>query len=203
MTPAPLNSTAETLPQMPRWVTSGRAETLEDEAFLSGAALAQMHFVLAQDTLPQALLRERLALRAAEACVGFSGRPERAAELRDVVHLMRPGNLPGPAGALYQMWRRAAERPVSVAALHRVAPGHEVATLAAWLEAGQGARSPAPPWCWKRCFARPRGPCRTSQNRGAKTPGQGGRGGGRDVLGTRCCGRLGAAPARPRGAAAL
>jgi hypothetical protein len=116
-----------------------RAETLEDVAFLSGAALAHLHLVLGQDTVPHALLRERFALRAAEACAGFSGRPERAAELRDAVHLLRPGDLPGPAGALFQMWRRAAERSVSAAALHRAAPGHEAATLAAWLEAGQGA----------------------------------------------------------------
>jgi hypothetical protein len=30
-----------------------------------------------------------LALSAAEACVAFSGRPERAEDLRDAVHLLR------------------------------------------------------------------------------------------------------------------
>ena len=94
----------DTLARMPAWVTSARAETLEDVAFLSGAALCQLHLVLAQDNVPHALLRDRLALRAAEACVAFSGRPERAAELRDAVHLLRSGDLPGPAGETYLAW---------------------------------------------------------------------------------------------------
>ena len=84
------------LPQMPPWVTSARAETLEDVAFLSGAALNHLHLVLGCDPVPQALLRDKLALRATEACVAFSGRLERAGELRDVVHMLRPGDLPGP-----------------------------------------------------------------------------------------------------------
>ena len=37
--PSPIDGT-ESLPRMPGWVTSGRAETPEDVAFLSGAALA-------------------------------------------------------------------------------------------------------------------------------------------------------------------
>jgi hypothetical protein len=109
----------ETLPQMPAWVTSTRAETLEDVAFLSGAALSHLHLVLGHEEVPHALLRERLALRAAEACVGFSGRPERARELRDAVYLLRPGDLPGPAGETCLAWRRVVERPVSIKALGR------------------------------------------------------------------------------------
>jgi hypothetical protein len=53
---------------------------------------------LGVNEVPHALLRDRLALRAAEACVAFSGRPRAAGELRDAVHLLRPGDLPGPAG---------------------------------------------------------------------------------------------------------
>ena len=87
-----------TLPRMPTWVTSARAETLEDVAFLSGAALSHLHLVLNRVDLPHALLRDRLALRSAATCVAFSGRPEREAELRDAVHLLRPGDLPGPTG---------------------------------------------------------------------------------------------------------
>ncbi|WP_417809060.1 DUF1403 family protein [Thioclava sp.] len=127
------------LPRMPVWVTSARAETLEDVAFLSGAALNHLHLVLSRVDLPHALLRDRLALRAAEACVAFSGRPERAAELRDTVHLLRPGDLPGPAGEIYLSWRRAAERSVSIKALHRALPQYPPETLAIWLDAGQGA----------------------------------------------------------------
>ena len=129
----------DTLPRMPAWVTSTRAETLEDVAFLSGAALNHLHLVLGHEAVPHALLRGRLALRAAEACVAFSGRPERAGELRDAMHLLRPDDLPGPAGETYLTWRRAAERPVSIKALGRALPTLEAGQIAAWLDAGQGA----------------------------------------------------------------
>jgi hypothetical protein len=92
-------SDLDMLPRMPAWVTSARAETLEDVAFLSGAALNHLYLVLGHEEVPQALLRDRLALHAAEACMAFSGRPVRAGELRDTVHLLRSartgrGNLP-------------------------------------------------------------------------------------------------------------
>jgi hypothetical protein len=132
-------SDLDTLPRMPAWVTFTRAETLEDVAFLSGAALNHLHLVLGRVEVPQALLSDRLALRAAEACVAFSGRPERAGELRDAVHLLRPGDLPGPAGETYLSWRRSAERPVSIKALGRALAGLEPGQIATWLDAGQGA----------------------------------------------------------------
>jgi len=80
-----------------------------------------------------------MALSAAEASVGFSGRPERAGDLRDAVHLLRPGDLPGPAGETYLAWRRAVERPVSVKALRRALPAIDADQIAMWLDAGQGA----------------------------------------------------------------
>ncbi|WP_417281126.1 DUF1403 family protein [Celeribacter sp.] len=129
----------DTLPRMPAWVTSSRVETLEAVAFLSGAALNHLHLVLGHEDVPQALLRDRLALRAAEACVAFSGRPERAAELRDVVHLLRPDDLPGPAGETYLAWGRATEQPVSIKALGRPLPAFEPGQIVAWLAAGKGA----------------------------------------------------------------
>jgi hypothetical protein len=132
-------SDLNTIPRMPAWVTSVRVEPLEDVAFLSGAALAHLHLVLGRDCVPQTLLRDRLALRAAEACVGFSGRPERAGALRDAVHLLRPGDLPGPAGETCLLWRRAVERPMSVKALARALPTLEPGQIAAWIDAGQGA----------------------------------------------------------------
>ena len=131
-------SNLETLPRMPSWVTSARAETLEDAAFLSGAALNHLHVVFGCAEVPHALLRDRLALRAAEACVAFSGRPERAAELRDAIHLLRPGDLPGPAGEICLEWRRAAERPQSVKALDRALPGAVPGQIATWLDVGRG-----------------------------------------------------------------
>ena len=48
-----------TLSRMPAWVTSARAETLEDVAFLSGAALSHLHVVLGCADVPHALLRDR------------------------------------------------------------------------------------------------------------------------------------------------
>lgn len=129
----------DTLPQMPVWITSPRPQDLEDMAFLSGAALNHLHLVLGREDVPQALLRDRLALRAAEACIGFSGRPERAPELRDAIHLLRPSDLPGPAGETYLAWRRAVERPVSIKALGRALPSLEPVQIATWLDAGLGA----------------------------------------------------------------
>ena len=83
--PAPISDDLTTLPRLPGWVTSGRAETLETVAFRSGAALVHLHLVLGRNGVPQSLLRQRLALRAAEACVTQSGRPERARGDRQVV----------------------------------------------------------------------------------------------------------------------
>lgn len=132
-------SDLDTLQRMPAWVTSARAETLEDVAFLSGAALNHLHVVLGRAEVPQALLRDRLALSAAAACVAFSGRPEREAELRDAVHLLRPGDLPGPTGEICLAWRRAVERPVSIKALGRALPAFEPGQIATRLDAGKGA----------------------------------------------------------------
>ncbi|KRS11940.1 DUF1403 family protein [Roseovarius indicus] len=132
-------SDVDTLPRMPTWVTFARVETPEDVAFLSGAALNHLHVVLGHEEVPQALLRDRLALRAAEACMVFSGRPERAGELRDAVHLLRPGDLPGPAGETCLAWRRAVELPVSIKALGRALPASKLGQIAAWLDAGKGA----------------------------------------------------------------
>lgn len=124
----------DTLARMPAWVTSARAETLEDAAFLSGAALSHLYLVLGRDAVPHVLLRDRLALRAAEACMAFTGRPERAGELRDAMHMLRRGDLPGPAGEVYLGWRRAVERSVSAKALHWALPDVDVARVAGWLD---------------------------------------------------------------------
>lgn len=104
--------------------------------------MSHLHLVLSRDDIPQTLLRARLALRAAEACVTHQGRPERVAELRDVVAFLLAGDSAGPAGEVYLAWRRAVERPVSVKALHRALPDLEPEQIAAWLDAGQGAPAP-------------------------------------------------------------
>ena len=137
--PGAISDDLNTLPRMPSWVTSGRPETPEDVAFLSGAALNHLHLVLSAESVLQTLLRARLALRAAEACVTQQGRPERAAELRDAVAFLHPGDSPGPAGEIYLAWSRAVDWPASVKALNRAWPEVEPVQIATWLDAGQGA----------------------------------------------------------------
>ncbi|WP_110506230.1 DUF1403 family protein [Salipiger marinus] len=83
------------LPPVPLRGDSGAADTLEDHAFWSGAALAHLHLVLAQPDLPQPLLRDRLALRAAEASVAFQGRRESARPLICSLGTGLPGLLLG------------------------------------------------------------------------------------------------------------
>lgn len=123
---------------LPGWITTGPAESLEDAAFRSGAALAYVHMITAHEAVPQALWRARLALTAAEVCVGFSGRREALAALRDALHLTRPGDHPGPAGAIFGQWSRAVARPISVAALCKAMDGVTAERIALCLDAVGG-----------------------------------------------------------------
>ncbi|SFM72574.1 DUF1403 family protein [Shimia aestuarii] len=107
-----LDDDLTTLPRLPAWVTVAQAETPEDVAFLSGAALTHLHLLLQNPTVPASLLRDRLALLAADACLKRAGRSERAAELRDEVHLARPGDTLGPGGAVFANWRAQVRAPL-------------------------------------------------------------------------------------------
>ena len=100
------------LPALPGWITSGPAEPLEAAAFRSGAALAHLAVVTTGAELPHALWRDRLALAAAEVCMGYAGRRDGQAALRDAVHLTKAGDDPGPAGRVFRQWSRAVARPV-------------------------------------------------------------------------------------------
>lgn len=133
-----LSGIEQDLPAMPGWIKQSTAETLEEIAFLSGAALAHLQLIVASPKVPQSLWRARLALDAAEACLRIAGRPERAADLRDALCLLRPGDRPGPGGEVYWHWSRAAERPISVAALGRALPKLEPGQIALMLDGGQG-----------------------------------------------------------------
>jgi hypothetical protein len=120
---------------LPGWISSGHADTLESAAFRSGAALAHLMSVTTAAELPQALWRDRLALTAAEICVGHSGRREGACALRDALHLTKAGDDPGPAGRVFRQWSRAVARPVSASNLGRVLQGVAPERIALCLDA--------------------------------------------------------------------
>ncbi|MDO9640798.1 MAG: DUF1403 family protein [Pseudotabrizicola sp.] len=125
----------DNLHQMPSWVTAARAETVEDAAFRSGAALTYVGLAVRNDAVPQALWRARLALAAATACLALSGRRDSAADLRDALHLTRSGDDPGPAGRVLRQWTQAVARPISVAGLGRALEGVTPARIALCLDA--------------------------------------------------------------------
>ena len=127
------------VPHLPGWVVAGGVPDLETAAFRSGAALAHLVLAAQSPVVPQALWRDRLALAAAAAVVGFDGRSEGAADLRDARHLRRADDLPGPAGAVYLAGQRAAAGRLTVAGLQRALPDCTPAQIAVWLDAGQGA----------------------------------------------------------------
>ena len=123
------------LPALPGWILSGPAETFDAAAFRSGAALAHLTGVTLSADLPQALWRDRLALAAAEICVGHSGRREGAGALRDALHLTKSGDDPGPAGRVLRQWSRAVARPISVAHLAQAIEGVAPERIALCLDA--------------------------------------------------------------------
>ena len=95
-------------PNLPAWVTSGHAETLEHVAFRSGAALTVLDTLVSDPAhgVPMKLLANRLALKAATATSKLEGRLARAADLRDAYHLTQPGEARGPDGDLLAFWRQ-------------------------------------------------------------------------------------------------
>ena len=117
---------SESLPilaPLPGWITATPAETLEAAAFKSGATLAHLTLATADDLVPQALWRDRLALAAAEVSARTSGRREGAAALRDALNLTKAGDDSGPAGNILRQWSRAVSRPISVSNLGRALVG--------------------------------------------------------------------------------
>jgi hypothetical protein len=127
-------------PHLPDWVQDARPDGLEAASFGAGAALAMLHLAQQDAGLPQPLWRARLALQAAEHGARLTGRPESPAQMRDEVHLLRPGETPGPAGAIALAWLRAVERPVTAANLHRALPHLSATQLESWtLPAKQSA----------------------------------------------------------------
>lgn len=118
----PILSDTKTIQLLSRWITHPQGETSETVAFLSGAALAVLDIVVRDPggTLPSALLRDRLALDAAVACLKLEGRSETAPDIRDAVCLARPVRLGravdalGSAGEMFVTWRKLARINLAV-----------------------------------------------------------------------------------------
>jgi hypothetical protein len=108
--PTALSDDLNTLPKLPSWVTSGRAETLETVAFRSGTALAVLDQLVTdpRHRVPVKLLANRLSLSAATATSKLEGRLAREADIRDAYHLTPPGEARGPDGDILAFWRDAA-----------------------------------------------------------------------------------------------
>lgn len=100
----------QTIHMLPRWVTSAQSQGSDSVVFTSGAALAMFDVVLhdPSGTLPSALLRDRMALDAAVACLKLEGRNETTSNIRDAVCLARSGEALGPAGDMFMAWRKLA-----------------------------------------------------------------------------------------------
>ena len=104
----PVLDGTQTIHMLPRWVTSASGQDTDSVAFTSGAALAMLDVVLGapNDTLPGALLRDRMAVESAIACLKLENRHESMSDIRDAACLARAGDALGPAGDMFMAWRK-------------------------------------------------------------------------------------------------
>ena len=138
--PTAISDDLGNLPQLPGWVTSGRAESPEDVAFRSGAALTVLDQLVTdpRHSVPTRLLANRLALTAATATSKLEGRLAREADIRDAYHLTPPGEARGPDGDLLAFWRDAVRLRVDSTGGAVDLIGRDLAgKVDGWLDAGQ------------------------------------------------------------------
>lgn len=140
--PTAISEDLSTLPKLPAWVTSQRAETLETVAFRSGSALMVLDALVSDPRhgVPVKLLANRLALKAATATSKLEGRLAREADIRDAFHLTPSGEGRGPDGELLAFWRKAVRLQVkskdwNVGLMDLVGPTF-ADDSAGWMEAG-------------------------------------------------------------------
>lgn len=130
------------LPKLPSWVTSARAETLETVAFRSGAALTVLDALVSDPAhgVPVKLLANRLALKAATATSKLEGRMAREADIRDAYHLTPSGEACGPDGDLLAFWREAVRLRLNSrdwqAGLRSLVGPNFADEVASWIEPG-------------------------------------------------------------------
>ncbi|MEM7678385.1 MAG: DUF1403 family protein, partial [Myxococcota bacterium] len=136
------------LPKLQLWVTSGRAETPETVAFLSGAALTVLDQLVSDPRhgVPVKLLANRLALSAATATSKLEGRLAREADIRDAFHLTPPGEARGPDGDLLAFWREGVRlRAGRTGEIADFVGAEVVGEVGAWLDVGlERARTHGP-----------------------------------------------------------
>ena len=146
--PIAISDDLSTLPQLPGWVTSGRAETLETVAFRSGAALTVLDQLVSDPRhgVPAKLLANRLALSAAVTTSKLEGRLAREADIRDAYHLSPPGEARGPDGDLLAFWREGVRSRAGETGEIADLVGREFAgEVGVWLDAGvESARTRGP-----------------------------------------------------------
>ncbi len=135
------------LSPIPSWVTRNNGKTSETGPFLSGASLAMLHMVLTDpaEVLPAKLLRNRMALRAAEACLKLEGRRESEADIRDAYYLVRVGDAFGPAGDMFARWRKVSaiglKRKDWLARVGTCVPEPVAEGLPEWIDMAMGQRA--------------------------------------------------------------
>lgn len=137
---ATMSDDLETLPQLPGWASSTRAEASEIIAFRSGVALAVLDQLVndPQNGVPVKLLANRLALTSAVATSKLEGRLAQEADIRDAYHLTPEGEARGPDGDLLAFWREAVRRrPGSPREIADLIGPNLVEDVAVWLDAGQ------------------------------------------------------------------
>lgn len=146
--PATITDDLGNLPQLPSWVTSGRAETLETVAFRSGAALMVLDQLVSDPRhgVPLKLLANRLALSAAVATSKLEGRLARETDIRDAYHLTPPSEARGPDGDLLAFWREGRRlRPNGAGEIADLVGPDFAGEVGVWLDAGlERARAQGP-----------------------------------------------------------
>ena len=115
------------LPSVPGWAQPrGRVNSDVEAAFIAGAALNSLDNLVRMAPVWGGAWRQRLALKCAATAVSIVGRTEDEAALRDAWYLRPANGDPGPAGRIFEAWKRLADR----------SPGIDAATLKAtvgWL----------------------------------------------------------------------
>ncbi len=110
--PNPLSELAFPSWARPPTIGAVGADAGFEAAFRAGAGLALLDQIVRADPPFAGALRQRLALRAAAACVKMARLREDASGLRDAEHLASVGGETSPAGRVHRLWRLFASRPV-------------------------------------------------------------------------------------------